>query len=89
MKFPIIFLYWQRYIHAFLESESIFLNIFSMIDIKILRTNPGLIRDSITKRNLKIDLDTIIQVDASRVRQQQELDLLRARRNELSSQMGK
>lgn len=60
-----------------------------MIDIKILRTNPGLIRDSITKRNLKIDLDTIIQVDASRVRQQQELDLLRARRNELSSQMGK
>jgi seryl-tRNA synthetase len=60
-----------------------------MIDIKILRNNPEIVRDSINKRNLKIDLDALIQRDSIRVAQQQELDLLRARRNELSSNMGK
>lgn len=60
-----------------------------MIDIKILRNNPEIVRDSIKKRNLKIDLDAIIQRDSIRVAQQQELDNLRARRNELSSNMGK
>lgn len=60
-----------------------------MIDIKILRTNPDLVRDSITKRNLKIDLDAIIARDLARVSAQQELDTLRARRNELSATMGK
>jgi seryl-tRNA synthetase len=60
-----------------------------MIDIKILRTNPELIRDSIVKRNLKIDLDSIIALDAQRMREQQDLDLLRTRRNEISSLMGK
>lgn len=60
-----------------------------MIDIKILRTNPDLVRDSIIKRNLKIDLDAIIARDLARVSAQQELDVLRARRNELSANMGK
>jgi len=60
-----------------------------MIDIKILRTNPDLVRDSITKRNLKINLDDIIARDSERLTLQQELDQLRTRRNDLSSQMGK
>ncbi len=59
-----------------------------MIDIKILRSNPQLVRDSIAKRNLKIDLDAIIARDVERVELQQELDLLRMRRNDISSQMG-
>ena len=60
-----------------------------MIDIKILRNNPELVRDSMGKRNLKIDLDAVIALDAERLIQQQELDVFRARRNELSSQLGK
>lgn len=60
-----------------------------MIDIKILRNNPEIVRDSIKKRNLKIDLDVIIARDAERMILQQELDQLRMRRNDISSQMGK
>ena len=60
-----------------------------MIDIKILRTNPDLVRDSIAKRNLKINLDDIIIRDSERLTLQQELDQLRTRRNDLSSLMGK
>ncbi len=60
-----------------------------MIDIKILRTNPDSIRDSIQKRNLTINLDTVIALDAERLKSSQELDVLRARRNELSTNMGK
>ena len=60
----------------------------NMIDIKILRTNPELVRDSIAKRNIKVDLDAIIARDAERVELQQELDQLRMRRNDISSQMG-
>lgn len=62
---------------------------FFMIDIKILRTHPDLIRESITKRNLSVDLEKIITADTERLTLSQELDLLRARRNELSGIMGK
>ncbi len=58
-----------------------------MIDIKILRTNPDLVRDSIQKRNLKINLDAIIARDAERMALSQDLDALRMRRNDISSQM--
>lgn len=60
-----------------------------MIDIKILRQNPELVRDSIAKRHLTIDLDAIIARDAERIELQQELDRLRMRRNDISGQMGK
>lgn len=60
-----------------------------MIDLKILRNTPELVRDSITKRNLHIDLDHIITLDRERLALSQELDALRARRNTLSAEMGK
>jgi seryl-tRNA synthetase len=34
-----------------------------MIDIKILRSNPEIVRDSIAKRNLKVDLDAFLELD--------------------------
>ena len=55
-----------------------------MIDIKILRTNPELIRDSITKRNLKFDLNRLLAVDEERLAKQQELETLQAIRNKVS-----
>lgn len=55
-----------------------------MIDIKILRSNPELIRDSITKRNLKFDLDRLLAVDEERLAKQQELETLQAVRNKVS-----
>jgi len=60
-----------------------------MIDIKILRTNPELVRKALhDKATSGVDLDRVIELDRERVRLQQELDALRARRNALSDQMG-
>lgn len=60
-----------------------------MIDIKILRTNPEIVRKTLHDKVVKIDLDLVIDLDKKRVSLQQELDAMRARRNELSSLMGK
>ena len=58
-----------------------------MIDIKILRSNPELIRDSIVKRNLKFDLDRLLSVDEERLAKQQELETLQAVRNKASKEI--
>lgn len=61
-----------------------------MIDIKVLRTNPELVKKALQNKVTKwVDLDRVIALDAERVSLQQELDTLRGRRNDLSSQMGK
>lgn len=58
-----------------------------MIDIKILRQNPESVQDSITKRNLKIDLDAIIALDTTRLEQKQKLEELQALRNKVSKEI--
>jgi seryl-tRNA synthetase len=58
-----------------------------MIDIKILRTNPEILRESIAKRNLKIDLDEVIRLDTERLDIQQELETLQALRNKTSKEI--
>lgn len=55
-----------------------------MIDIKILRTNPDAVRDSIAKRNLKLDLDAFLKIDQERLEQKQKLEELQALRNRVS-----
>lgn len=60
-----------------------------MIDIKILRANPELVRKTLHDKATNVDLDLAIDLDKKRVTLQQELDVMRARRNELSSLMGK
>lgn len=60
-----------------------------MIDIKILRNNPEIVAKALHDKVMNVDLDRVIFLDKERVRLGQSLDALRARRNELSSQMGK
>jgi seryl-tRNA synthetase len=61
-----------------------------MLDIKILRNNPEIIQKALHDKVTKwVDLDRVIELDKARLTLGQELDTLRARRNELSSQMGK
>ena len=60
-----------------------------MIDIKILRNNPEIVAKALHDKVMNVDLDRVIFLDKERVRLGQSLDTLRARRNELSSQMGK
>jgi len=58
-----------------------------MIDIKILRNNPELVRDSIIKRNLTINLDRLLELDAVRLDIQKELNDLQAIRNKASKEI--
>lgn len=59
-----------------------------MIDIKILRTSPEIVRKALHDKVTKVDLDLVIELDRKRVALQQGLDVMRARRNEISSLMG-
>ena len=58
-----------------------------MIDIKILRANPELVRDSILKRNLTLDLDRLLHIDRKRLDIQQQLNDLQALRNKTSKEI--
>lgn len=61
-----------------------------MIDIKILRNNPEIVEKALVNKVVKgVDLQKVIKLDKERIRLQQELDELRAKRNEISSKMGK
>ena len=60
-----------------------------MIDIKILRTNPDLVRKALHDKVAKVDLDTVIELDVKRIPLKQKLDEIRSERNKLSDAMGK
>ena len=60
-----------------------------MIDIKILRNNPEIIQKTLHNKVTKwVDLDRVIELDVQRIALGQDLDALRMRRNDISSQMG-
>ena len=60
-----------------------------MIDIKILRTNPDLVRKALHDKVTKVDLDKVIELDVKRIPLKQKLDEIRSERNKLSDAMGK
>ncbi len=57
-----------------------------MIDIKILRENPDLVRRAVSNRNDTAPVDEIIELDALRRKKVGELDALRQERKSLSKQ---
>lgn len=60
-----------------------------MIDIKILRTNPELVRKALHDKVTKVDLDRVIELDAERTPLKQKIDEIRSERNKISDAMGK
>jgi seryl-tRNA synthetase len=58
-----------------------------MIDHRIIRDNPELIRDALRKRHSDFDLDALIQAEARR-RELLAVENLRAEKNQLSDQIG-
>lgn len=60
-----------------------------MIDIKILRTNPELVRKALHDKVIKVDLDHVIALDTQKTALKQQIDDIRAERNKLSDVMGK
>ncbi len=60
-----------------------------MIDIKLLRDDPQKIRTALKKRNLDIDLESIIELDTRRRASITEIQELKSKRNALSEEIGR
>lgn len=58
-----------------------------MIDIKIVRNNPDLIKDNIAKRNLSLDLDAFLEIDNEKLELIVKVDELRAIKNKVSKEI--
>ncbi|MEK6727947.1 MAG: serine--tRNA ligase [Candidatus Omnitrophota bacterium] len=58
-----------------------------MLDPKFIRENIDLVKETIKKRNLKLDLNALIKTDNSRRRLLVELEELRARRNKANDEI--
>ena len=60
-----------------------------MISIELIRSDPDLVRDAMEKRGYEVPIDRILELDAHRRATISEADALRARRNEVSRQLGR
>ncbi|MDR2411159.1 MAG: hypothetical protein LBD88_00700 [Candidatus Peribacteria bacterium] len=58
-----------------------------MLDIKIIRTNPELVKDVIAKRNLKLNLDNFLKIDKEKLDLITKVDELRAIKNKVSKEI--
>ncbi|MBM3149460.1 MAG: serine--tRNA ligase, partial [Chloroflexi bacterium] len=58
-----------------------------MLDIKLVRENPDIIRQALEKRGDKAPLDQIIALDKQHRQLLHEMESLRAKRNEVSKQI--
>lgn len=60
-----------------------------MLSLQFIRENPDIVRAAILNKSIKVDLDAFLALDDKRKPLQQQVESLRARRNELSASMGK
>jgi len=58
-----------------------------MLDIKFIRENQEVVKQSLKNRNLRFDLDAVIRIDDSRRKILSELEELRAQRNKANDQI--
>jgi seryl-tRNA synthetase len=52
-----------------------------MVDLKLVRQNPELMKDNIKKRNLKVDLDAFLEMDKHLITLNQNLDEIKNKKN--------
>lgn len=60
-----------------------------MIDIKLVRENPELVKKGIENKNEKSTVDEILALDSTRREKLQLVEDLKAKRNSASQQIGK
>jgi len=60
-----------------------------MLDIKLIRQNPEMVKESLTNRHTEINLDALLELDAKRRTLILEGDELKAKRNQFSQLMAK
>ena len=58
-----------------------------MLDIKFIRENLDLVKESLSARNLNLDLDTFIKIDEARRKHLLELEELRAKQNKANNEI--
>ncbi|HLN62603.1 MAG TPA: serine--tRNA ligase, partial [Symbiobacteriaceae bacterium] len=59
-----------------------------MLDLKFVRTNPDVVRRALINKGVSVDLDRILDLDQERRQILTEVEQLKARRNEVSKQVG-
>ena len=55
-----------------------------MIDLKLIRSNPELVRSGAKKKKVDVDTDAILKIDEQHREVLQQLEALRAEQNKLS-----
>ncbi len=60
-----------------------------MLSLQFIRENPDIVRAAIINKSTKIDFDAFLALDEKKKTMQQEVETLRAKRNELSASMVK
>lgn len=58
-----------------------------MLSLSFIRENPDIVRAAITNKSVKVDLDVFFEVDERRRALQQEVESLRAQKNEISASL--
>ena len=60
-----------------------------MLDLRLVRENADTVKAGLARRGITIDLAEFLELDARRRASQQEIELLRRRRNEVSEEIGR
>lgn len=58
-----------------------------MLDIRFIRGNSGRVQEATKAKGYDVNITTLLELDDGRRELQQQVDELRTRRNEISSQM--
>jgi seryl-tRNA synthetase len=59
-----------------------------MLDLKFVRQNPDVVRQALINKRVDVDLDRILALDVERRQMLQEVEQLKAKRNDVSKQVG-
>ena len=60
-----------------------------MIDLKLIRESPELVRQALQQRGIAFDLDSLLELDQRHRNRLSEMEELRAKHNQMSKQVGK
>jgi seryl-tRNA synthetase len=55
-----------------------------MLDIKFIRENPEVVKEGCRKKQVKVDIDKILELDQKKREYQKKLENLRAEQNKIS-----
>jgi seryl-tRNA synthetase len=58
-----------------------------MLDIQFIRQNPDRVQKNADQKNIQVDIHKLLELDARRRELQQQVDELRAKRNDIAAQM--